>query len=455
MTRHNTNNEYFDANSNAENVFVATDPFSYTLNLKRNFRQKRRGTMRKDYSVIDWQKVLGKYTPNKGYTNYKIEYDRLQRATTNEKRRANLRDAWRAFRKYGISQNKRGLNRALKLTEDNTERNAVKRRFQERMLNTGPVPLPPVYLPKRSMNLAMKRAMHTAAKMGITDSKDIEKIQKGIRKQYASYTRHKRLAMKKALPKFYGGVQEGVYMRHRMSLCKFLQKTFLRKFDDEIKKAAAGFATNVAVKQLISRALNASFAILPYLGMPTLAFVPLVEWKLQKLKKGLVDKAAAFTKPVTNMIAASIVLPATRMLPSTIQSSAAPIGATTSALRAAKASVEKAAEELQSADDGMLNVLGKGLSFAQDKAQQYGAKGVNRIFERAINGLVQRITRDIFGTVRLDPSMLASILIRNGKTVKQFLLGKDISLLKISVDLVDAIPEAQLETAWKKMVIVL
>ena len=408
---------------------------------------------KKNYSKVNWQRTLGKYTPNKNYTSYKTEYNRQLRAAVTHrdpaKRRAELQDAWKAMRTHGITQNKRGLNRQLATATSDKARAELKRRFREHRMNTGHVALPAITSPRRSQNAALARALQRGRKRGIPEAR----TRASVKASYASGGKTK-AGLKKMMTKLYAAANEGAVSKYRMSLTKVLQKKFLTEFDTIVEKTAVAMKSTLlrhagalAITPLAHKAVDvgvgACALVVPFLGggIATAVLVPV-------LKQVAASGGAVFATRHIDSIVKDVVSFGEG---SSFSAPKAIRGAVTGGISAAQAAVQvkKALSSLHGIDNQFAARLATGMSKA---AKMIGADpcALGELFKKAVVKFAN-LQLEYYVGYQIDSAKMAKLLLRHGDTIKMFLHGQDASLEPLATGIIDYMDDAQRGAIWAKI----
>ena len=410
---------------------------------------------KKNYSKVDWQKTLGPYSPEKNYHSYKKEYNRKLQAATTPQHREQLQNAWRAMRKHGMTQNKRGLNRQLLGVRDAKAREELKRRFREHRMNTGPVPLPALTVPKYTKEEAMKAAArrarrHEKAHPGATDS-----ARRRVERKYALHeaeTKAMRAKLKRIIPSWYKAANETSVRTHGRSITKRIQGKFFRDFDTILgqillaKKSTITRYGGSAVRGAVGVAAAACARMFPFFGISTAVASVLFGAIAKMLATGAISGLLERHYDRLRQI-----------LETAVGNPAAAAGRTGALVAAGMVAVEAQAKfrkdvmnalnAIVQGDSGFVGGLVKRILNVSEKfGSCYGAKIFTEIVAEVFNLNLQAYIGH-----QIEVPQLVRVLEKHATTVKMFLLGKDVSLEPLLVSLVNVINSRDVQIAWAKL----
>jgi len=428
---------------------ILSHPLDHTL-----FHFKQQGKSKKNYSKVDWQKTLGPYSPEKNYHSYKKEYNRKLQAATTPQHREQLQNAWRAMRKHGMTQNKRGLNRQLLGVRDAKAREELKRRFREHRMNTGPVPLPALTVPKYTKEEAMKAAArrarrHEKAHPGATDS-----ARRRVERKYALHeaeTKAMRAKLKRIIPSWYKAANETSVRTHGRSITKRIQGKFFHDFDTILgqillaKKSTITRYTGAAVRSAVGVGAAACARMFPFFGIPTVVASVLFGAIAQVTASGAIS--GLLERHYDKIVETAVKM---RTPAAAAGRAGAFVAAGMTAVEAQakfRKDVKKALNAIVQGDSGFVGGLVKRIL---NVSKEFGSCHGPEIFTKIVADVANLNLQTYIGH-QIEVPQLVRVLEKHATTVKMFLLGKDVSLEPLLVSLVNVINSRDVQIAWAKL----
>lgn len=423
-----------------------------------------------DWGAVNWQKELGAYSPNRDYRWYAQSYQAKLRAAKSDAERARLQRAWRAMRKTGITQNKRGLNR--RLLAENSASEQGRKRLAERAAQKA------AFRAKAStlVNVANRRAAaeeHRVAMraidaryIGATDAR--RRLKRHFRRGELNTgrvalppvpSRQRVKAMVKiAYDKANLMAVKGVA---RVSLTKLIQAQFLKRFKQlvelamvavpkKVQTAAAGLAGAIA-----GGVTGAAVAA----AMP--GFVPVV---LAKILASTFTSLGAFWAgaKATRAVVADPTLGSGVVaagLKGAIRLGGAAVGATWKLTVTVGRTVAKVVEIPGVIVSSQAAMLADKFTWLVERvlaAVGTDLSAAQRVVGEVLQWVLVKFGDDVFHSympagVRADVRAFPGILRRNAGTVGRALAGEDVSLRGLAVDVVDAVRAEDLEAMGKAL----
>lgn len=426
-----------------------TNPFSFAItdDIRRPPRVGKKKV--RDDLTVNWQKVFGRYDPTKNYGHYKRVYEAKLLAAPQDKER--LRRAWRAM-KHDITQSKAGLD--AKLRAFNSQ-GAGRARLQAR--------------------LAQKQAYKEKLKVAASNL-NRQRLQMNHRKRMAEIDKKAGRSRENLRDKF----RRGELDTGRVALPGYVSRSGLKvsvaAFYDAMNTilikggVARRSVTRVVQEQLISR-------------FPRLV----TAYLSQKKPKALTGYYTAATTAAAGVVGA-MVLPIVPTALVTIATAwaAARVGGAVQAdpqkyadklvkfvpgrvayatvkgsvfwITAAVQSVGMAASAATHVVQIPLRALGLGADVAEQYAGMYAklAVAVDRSsVAQAFLWIVVKFFEDLayyYIGAKINVKAVPGIIKKHAATVSDVVQGKDVSLKKLLVDLVDVLRNEDLVLLQNKMV---